>query len=280
MRRHAFTLIELLIVIAIIVIIVALLFPVFASAREGARRSECASNLRQLGLAWTEYVQDYDELGPPTHEYINNGVAGVISGSTDGYWYWADFIYPYVKNGSSQPEHRGVYECPDTEDLTIQSFNSFPNLRYAIDQSYLNNDPIQKDTNTYSQGPLMARLGHPSESILFTDGEGGSGPYLGGASSDVISMENACYPAAVVDGVSFPAGYSPLRPVYRAADDPTSLSDGAFNSGSLNDDGTSNPGDCNDRTLHYHNNGSNFLFCDGHVKWMRQTYMMNWTANS
>ncbi|MBC8134872.1 MAG: DUF1559 domain-containing protein [Fibrella sp.] len=60
-RRFAFTLIELLIVIAIIAILAAILFPVFAQAREKARQSSCLSNLKQLSVAHLMYTQDYDE---------------------------------------------------------------------------------------------------------------------------------------------------------------------------------------------------------------------------
>lgn len=67
MRRRAFTMIELLFVIAIIAILAAILFPVFARARESARRSGCANNLQQLGVALGMYAQSYDGRYPRTN---------------------------------------------------------------------------------------------------------------------------------------------------------------------------------------------------------------------
>ena len=63
-RNRAFTLIELLVVIAIIAILAAILFPVFAQTREKARQTQCASNLRQFGMAGLMYAQDYDDVLP------------------------------------------------------------------------------------------------------------------------------------------------------------------------------------------------------------------------
>jgi prepilin-type N-terminal cleavage/methylation domain-containing protein len=62
--QSGFTLIELLVVIAIIAILAAILFPVFAAARERARTATCLSNLRQIGLANVQYLQDNDETFP------------------------------------------------------------------------------------------------------------------------------------------------------------------------------------------------------------------------
>ncbi len=66
---RGFTLIELLVVIAIIAILAAILFPVFARARAKAKQAACVSNLKQMGLGWMQYVQDYDETPPPYHYF-------------------------------------------------------------------------------------------------------------------------------------------------------------------------------------------------------------------
>ena len=63
--RRAFTLLEILIVVAIIGILAALIFPTFSRARENARRTSCTAQLKQLGLAFAMYQQDENTL--PSH---------------------------------------------------------------------------------------------------------------------------------------------------------------------------------------------------------------------
>src|ERR1700743_2399090 len=95
--RYGFTLIELLVVIAIIAILAAILFPVFTKVREKARQTSCASNMKQLGIAFAQYVQDNNERFPSVHAVTpNNDYAGG----------WANIIYPYVKS-------TGAFTCPD-----------------------------------------------------------------------------------------------------------------------------------------------------------------------
>jgi prepilin-type N-terminal cleavage/methylation domain-containing protein/prepilin-type processing-associated H-X9-DG protein len=104
MGRRGFTLIELLVVIAIIAILASILFPVFARARENARRSSCASNLKQFGLAFMQYTQDYDESYPGYYIPTNEPAPGGPNWEP-GVWYWPQILYPYHKSNQ-------IFVCP------------------------------------------------------------------------------------------------------------------------------------------------------------------------
>ena len=70
--RRAFTLVELLVVLAIIAVLTGLLFPVFGAARERSRKATCVSNLRQLYSALSLYVTDHDGLLPPYRSQLDS----------------------------------------------------------------------------------------------------------------------------------------------------------------------------------------------------------------
>ncbi|EIP97854.1 prepilin-type N-terminal cleavage/methylation domain-containing protein [Opitutaceae bacterium TAV1] len=108
----AFTLIELLTVIAIIGILAAILIPTVGAVRAKARASQCASNLRQVGMALQLYANDNKDLFPRT------GWEGYVNES-DRPWMWK--IAPYLgmeegkqlgKKTEGLPKSAGVLVCP------------------------------------------------------------------------------------------------------------------------------------------------------------------------
>ncbi len=84
-RAIAFTLIELLVVIAVIAILLALLLPALGAARDESRTVKCASNLHQIDLLMSSYLQDNREIYPPHRSAAADG--------TDADWWWATLIY-------------------------------------------------------------------------------------------------------------------------------------------------------------------------------------------
>ena len=86
---QGFTLVQLLVVLGILALLAALLFPVFASVRERGRQGVCLSNLHQLGQAFSMYREDYGSY-PPWQNPPQS-------------------VMPYVKD-------RGLFFCPSTEE--------------------------------------------------------------------------------------------------------------------------------------------------------------------
>src|SRR5215831_10951921 len=103
-----FTLIELLVVIAIIAILAAILFPVFAKAREKARMTSCMNNMKQIGIGFKMYLDNYDDT------YPLSGCVGVKNA-----WIYSKdhfiidvtqgVIFPWVKT-------KNAYLCPSDGD--------------------------------------------------------------------------------------------------------------------------------------------------------------------
>jgi prepilin-type N-terminal cleavage/methylation domain-containing protein/prepilin-type processing-associated H-X9-DG protein len=115
-RDTGFTLIELLVVLAVTALLAAILFPVFAQARERARQATCLSNMRQIGLVTLLYAQDWDDTLPPVAVmYSVDGVSDPVGcvcqvldfGAPNAPVNHLSAILPYLKS-------RALLLCPSS----------------------------------------------------------------------------------------------------------------------------------------------------------------------
>ena len=156
-RSHAFTLIELLIVITIIAILAALLFPVFAKARDKARAINCVGNQRQLALALTMYAGDHDETLPK---------AFFGAPMEPGLYRWMEVLVPYTKNAQ-------LLTCPTAEEVVYVPNTVSQYGGYVCNRGYFGSDvPDGQPTTPPFQtfGVSFAEIAEPSQTILLGDG--------------------------------------------------------------------------------------------------------------
>ncbi|MEM6504003.1 MAG: DUF1559 domain-containing protein [Planctomycetota bacterium] len=145
---HAFTLIELLVVISIIALLIAILLPTLTAARAAARDTQCAANLRQIGIAVNAYETDYDVM-PPGIE--RNGF------TTTPYFDWTFALPTYYMGGEGNANvaqrRRDVLRCPTADAANLSGtgdeanhYSTHPRLMPDInmDDQYFGPAPYPK----------------------------------------------------------------------------------------------------------------------------------------
>ena len=151
MKRHAFTLLELLVVVGLIALISAALFPVFVRARENARRDSCQNNLKQLALGFKQYQNDFDERYPL--------VFGPNATGPQPLYGWADALQPYIRGIA-------VYQCPS--DTSVG--NSSPNQSGYTDYWYNANFMLRINRNGTIIYKTVSEMGSVSQTVMLGDG--------------------------------------------------------------------------------------------------------------
>ena len=165
--RRGFTLVEIIIVVAVLAVLAGIAFPVFVRVRERGRCATCQDNLRQIALAMQQYVADSSGRYPA----MRSG-SGVL---------WNDAVMPYVKE-------RGIFRCPSRQSPLIEN----PSTDYAYNYTTLNTIPFWDSNanngpfgNTQFNGAHEASIAI-SPSRVFLNYEGGGSTGDGGPDTAVV----------------------------------------------------------------------------------------------
>ena len=261
-KISGFTLIELLVVIAIIAILAAILLPVFAAARERARQTTCASNLKQIGVAIMQYTQDYDELEPTGDYYISSSSDPMIACEPTRNWAlggntmgscWMDGVAPYLKTTA-------VFYCPDGPPGPEYNWRQGANCNLG-GGVVADNAPGCDFGYAWNNNVLFSWLW-----------DGGSPDCSSGRSNTVTCKSCPGYetqtarPGLNLSKIVAPANVGILAD--RGESDRFNfLNSGGYLGGNPDPNGSPTPSSYGTNPGWRHSNGAaNFLFCDGHVK--------------
>ncbi|MDF2440792.1 MAG: hypothetical protein JWN98_1776 [Abditibacteriota bacterium] len=237
MRRRGFTLVEILLVLAIIGILAALLLPVFNSVRGRARQAACASNLRQIGLGVTMYTQDndgrYPHGGDPTDintDAWQSAFGGQFAQDAKELRPLPLVLQSYIKNSE-------IWRCPadigfDYADTKVPiPLKARPTSFAAFNTSYYYRTELtlrrRRNLTAFETKPPYTRHEAADINMIFD----GKGNWHGGGQGDNIKSEEwrkGRYNVLMADGRvthmtadEFNAAWS-LKMVRPAAPDPVS----------------------------------------------------------
>lgn len=263
MSRKGFTLVELLMVIAVIAIVAAIILPVFQNVREGARRTSCESNLKQIGLALTQYIQDSDEFAPAVTDQQNHP--------------WMDAIYPFVQSTA-------VFDCPDEafpstdlsrgshQDHIVEAYRPGGTVNmhkapytwgsYGINSVY--------DNGEYLKSPFYKEPANPPATASGTNVSTFAAP-----ATTVWVTETP--PSATSYWVVWaPYGSDPHTSLPLLFAEPNRNISNTIQSGGQPCLGHDSDGSC---VLARHDGLTNVLWCDGHVKAVRLSQLAHMNKN-
>lgn len=251
-----FTLVELLVVIAVIAILAALLLPIYVSARETARRASCASNLSQIGKVLAFYRDDWNG--------INCSIWANGPDTDIGSFFWVITKYAQTRLGEGSAN---IFKCPSAPWLK-QKMSSVRGSRERTGFAYNMNETGWSDGRrvngvqaTFAWHFPDSFVKHPIEKIIVAEA---CGWCYGVAYGDGTVQDNEEWTGRTSIG-----GWG-WKSVHPARDEVIPVSEGPI----------SRYGGTVSKIYNLrasHSQGANFLYYDGHVKHQRVTLGKNWS---
>ncbi|MBL9128445.1 MAG: prepilin-type N-terminal cleavage/methylation domain-containing protein [Verrucomicrobiales bacterium] len=174
--HRGFTLVELLVVIAVIAILASLLLPALAGAKAKAGQIACLNNYRQLQICWLLYIDDFSDNLPPNATTSSGGRAGWVA--TTQTWIngnaWTDTNAAPIERGVLFPYNRStkIYKCP-SDRSTVRDQGKIPRFRSVSMSAYMNDHPDPADTTCWHKLSDI-KDPPPSRASVFIDEHEGS----------------------------------------------------------------------------------------------------------
>lgn len=269
MMRRAFTLIEILVVIGIIGILVALLLPAVQSSREASRRLQCVNNLKQIGLALSNYESAH-KVFPPGYvsEFDSNG------SDTGPGWGWASIILPQMEE---RPIHDVIHFDRPIEDpmngVRVASIASYLCPSEDMRQVWQAKHPDGSSICEVAESNYVAMFGTTEpgvdgDGMFFRNSKIGPKDITDGLSKTLAAGERshqlgrATWVGSVTDAVLFPENDSTQAQIVPEVGAGMTLGHAGEGVGPGGSGGDVN------QFYSMHGDGVNFLFADGHVTFL------------
>jgi prepilin-type N-terminal cleavage/methylation domain-containing protein/prepilin-type processing-associated H-X9-DG protein len=165
MKRHAFTLVELMVVIAVISVLASMLLPSLKNAMESGYIIRCLNNQRQIGIALQDYSSDYRGWGPPTKQWYGN----------NGLW---PYVYDNAPDGNALKHSRTIFNCPRESERP----------GWAVGRIYAVNIMLPPTQGWGPEPDNLLRIKNPSRAVYLIesyDSNNGYWTYTRGTASNI-----------------------------------------------------------------------------------------------
>jgi len=183
---RGFTLIELLVMITAVIVVAALLLPALARSREGARRAQCMSNLKQFGLALNMYAQDFGECFPSTVGYNAKGKPPIKLSAGDGL---AGLELLHARGFVTYFTDPYIHRCPSDSGIKVDPSDKRRGVAAAgctTGNTSYGYDPRHKTTHPAGTA-VMADRGDPKNPKALSPNHPHAGPK--GAGANVLYID-------------------------------------------------------------------------------------------